>query len=40
MVPRHYSAAGTGDGPGVHGAHGGPVPTAVVEAAGGRGQSL
>ncbi len=25
MVPRHYSAAGTGDGPGVHGAHGGPV---------------
>ncbi len=40
MVPRHYSAAGTGDGPGVHGAHGGPVPTAVVGAAGGRGQSL
>ncbi len=38
--PQLQSTPGTGDGPGAIGAHGGPVPTATIGAAGGPGQSL
>ncbi len=40
MGPPLYSTPRTGDGPGVIGAHGGPVPTATIGAAAGPGQSL
>ncbi len=40
MAPELYSAAGTGEGPSVSGAHGGPVLTATAGAAEGRDQSL
>ncbi len=40
MAPELYSAAGTGNGISVLGAHGGPLPTATAGAAQGRGQSL